>query len=136
VPRNAAAFLNLAAFSRLPLWAKIRYLLLRPTKSGFGGLAMKHLALVLAACGVVALAFATEARAFDIQGQNASPQDGVQPFASPVDPTLSPDFSRGSSLALPYISKTDSSAFISDYGNMIAIPSPGIDKPTPAWAAR
>ena len=95
---------------------------------------MKYLGLVLVFCGVAALAVASSpARAFDIQGQSASLQDGTQ-FASPVDQALNPDFAKGSSLALPYVSRSDSSSFISDYGNMIAIPGPGIDKPAPAWA--
>ncbi len=41
--------------------------------------------------------------------------------------------SKGSSLALPYIGKDDGD-FISDYGNAIAIPGPGIDRGAPAWA--
>ena len=49
---------------------------------------------------------------------------------------LNSNDARGSSLALPYIGKTDSSAFFSDYGNGIAIPAPGVDQPTPAWAYR
>jgi hypothetical protein len=98
---------------------------------------MKYLTLVLASCAMAALAFAPEARAFDIQGEKASVQDGgVQPFSSPTDQFLNPDYSKGSSLALPYISKGDSTGFISDYGNMIAIPGPGVDRPAPAWAYR
>jgi hypothetical protein len=96
---------------------------------------MKYLGLVLVSCGVAALAVASSpARAFDIQGQSASLQDGGTQFASPADQVLNPDFAKGSSLALPYVSRSDSSSFISDYGNMIAIPGPGIDKPAPAWA--
>jgi hypothetical protein len=34
---------------------------------------------------------------------------------------------------LPYIGQADS-AYISDYGNAIPIPGPGIDRPSPAWA--
>ena len=41
---------------------------------------------------------------------------------------------KGSSLALPFIGNSDSSTHISDYGNSIAIPGPGIDTPAPAWA--
>ena len=96
---------------------------------------MKYLGLVLVSCGVAALAVASSpARAFDIQGQSASLQDGGTQFASPADQVLNPDFAKGSSLALPYVSRNDSSSFISDYGNMIAIPAPGVDRPTPAWA--
>jgi hypothetical protein len=104
---------------------------------------MKYLGLVVLVCGMAS--FAAPAGAFDIQGKNASLQDeegapaGATPFASPVDPYLMQkyDFSGGSSLALPYIGKNDSSyGFVSDYGNMIAIPGPGVDKPAPAWAYR
>jgi hypothetical protein len=100
---------------------------------------MKYFGLVLILCGVAGLA-AGPAGAFEIQGNKASLEDGATPFTSPVDPYVNPDlgsdFSRGSSLALPYIGKDDSSASISEYGNMIPIPAPGIDKPVPAWAWR
>jgi hypothetical protein len=100
---------------------------------------MKHLSLVLILCGVASLA-AAPAGGFEIQGKNASLEDGAAPFTSPVDTYLgslgTPDFTQGSSLALPYISKDDSSGFISSYGNMIPIPGPGVDKPAPAWAYR
>jgi hypothetical protein len=104
---------------------------------------MKYLGLVVLVCGMAS--FAAPASAFDIQGKNASLQDedgaraGAAPFTSPVDPYLTPkyDFTQGSSLALPYISKGDSSyGFVPEYGNMIAIPGPGVDKPAPAWAYR
>ena len=114
-------------------------LLLRLTESSLGGFAMKYLALVLVSCGVAALTVASgAARAFDIQGQNASLQDGSSPqFFSPVDEFFNPDSPKASSLAMPYNGKSDSfSDFTSDYGNMIPIPGPGIDKPTPAWAYR
>jgi hypothetical protein len=114
------------------------YFLLRLTQSGFGGTAMKYLGLVFILCGMASLA-ASPAGAFDIQGKNASVQDGsagATPFMSPADPLLDPDFSKGSSLALPYIGKNDSSTSISNYGNMITIPGPGVDKPAPIWAYR
>ncbi|HEX2446802.1 MAG TPA: hypothetical protein VHK26_01270 [Methyloceanibacter sp.] len=98
---------------------------------------MKYLALVLVSCGVAALALSPEkARAFDIQGEKASVQDGVQPFTSPADQFLAPDFTQGSSLALPYVGKSDNSGFVSDYGNSITIPGPGVDKAAPVWAYR
>lgn len=103
---------------------------------------MKRLGLVAILCAMASFA-AAPAGAFDIQGGNASLQDGTpagaKPFTSPVDQYLSGqyDYTKGSSLALPYISKDDnSSSFISDYGNMIAIPGPGVDRPAPAWAYR
>jgi hypothetical protein len=115
----------------LPLPAIPSYLLLRLTQSSFGGFAMKYLSLVLVLCGMASLA-AAPARAFDVQGQNANLQDGVNQFSSPADPFLNPDFTKGSSLALPYIGSADS-GFISDYGNSIPIPAPGIDRGAPAW---
>jgi len=103
---------------------------------------MQRLGLVAVLCALSSFA-AAPASAFDIQGKNASLQDGApagaQPFTSPVDQYLSQgyDYTKGSSLALPYISNGDSSSgFVSDYGNMIAIPGPGVDKPAPAWAYR
>jgi len=93
---------------------------------------MKYLSLILVLCGVASLA-ATPARAFDIQGENASLQDGSTPFVSPSNQFIGSDFSKGSSLALPYIGSSESS-FVSDYGNAIPIPGPGIDRPSPAWA--
>jgi hypothetical protein len=104
-------------------------------------MAMKKLSLVVILCGMASFA-AAPASAFDIQGQNASLQDGIpagaKPFSSPVDQFLSQeyDYTKGSSLALPYVGKDDSFGFVSDYGNMIAIPGPGVDKPAPAWAYR
>ena len=94
---------------------------------------MKYLRLVLVVCGVAGLA-ASPARAFDIEGENATLQ-GATPFAAPADPDdfLNPDATKPSSLALPFIGKADSEN-ISDYGNAIPIPGPGIDRPSPAWA--
>jgi hypothetical protein len=108
----------------------------------FSGDAMKYLGLVVLLCGLAG--FAAPASAFDIQGENATLQDeegapGVAPFTSPINPYVSEkyDFSQGSSLALPYIGKSDSSSsFVPQYGNMIAIPGPGVDKPAPIWAYR
>jgi hypothetical protein len=91
---------------------------------------MRYLALVLVLSGFAA---AAPARAFEIQGENATLEDGASQFAAPASPIFKPDFSEGSSLAMPYIGKTDSQ-LISDYGNGISIPGPGIDKPAPAWA--
>jgi hypothetical protein len=96
---------------------------------------MKHLGLVLVLCGAAGLAAAPRtAYAFDIEGQNASLQGGSAGFASPAEQFFNPDYTRGSSLALPFIGKSDSSTHVSDYGNSIPIPGPGIDQPAPAWA--
>ncbi len=91
---------------------------------------MKYLGLVLVLCG---LAAATPARAFEVQGEKATLEDGTTQFAPQGTQFLKPDYTQGSSLALPYIGQTDS-GFISDYGNSISIPAPGVDKPAPAWA--
>jgi hypothetical protein len=103
---------------------------------------MKISTFVLVVCSAAMLA-AAPARAFDIQGEKADLQDGsggsqssAVPFSAPVDAFGNPDFSRGSSLALPYSGKSDSGGFVSDYGNMITIPGPGIDRPVPIWAYR
>jgi hypothetical protein len=89
---------------------------------------MKYLGFAAVLCALASL----PAQAFEIQGEQASLEDAGAGFTSP-NPFLTPDLSKGSSLALPYIGKTDSE-FITDYGNAISIPAPGVDKPAPAWA--
>jgi len=103
---------------------------------------MKRLGLVAIFCGWASFA-AAPAGAFDIQGQNANLQDGApagaKPFTSPIDQYLTGeyDYTKGNSLALPYIGKGDSSSsLIPEYGNMISIPGPGVSQPAPAWAYR
>jgi hypothetical protein len=91
---------------------------------------MKYLGLVAVLC---ALAAAAPARAFEIQGEKATLEDGTTQFAPPGTQFVKPDYTHGSSLALPYIGEADS-GFIADYGNSIPIPGPGIDRPAPAWA--
>jgi hypothetical protein len=91
---------------------------------------MKHLSLVLALCGAAAL-LPRSAHAFDVEGQNASLQDGTSHFAGDPDDQLVPDYTKGSSLALPMIGQSDSSNHISQYGNSILIPAPGATDP--AW---
>ncbi len=92
---------------------------------------MKHLRLVLALCGAACFATASgSAYAFDIEGQNASLEDGATHFTTPVD-----DFIKSNggarSLAMPLAGEADSSMHISGYGNAISIPGPGVD--APAW---
>ena len=92
---------------------------------------MKHLRLVLALCAAACFATASgSAYAFDIEGQNATLEDGVSHFTTPVD-----DFIKSNggarSLAMPYTGDSDSSVHISEYGNSISIPTPGMD--APAW---
>lgn len=93
---------------------------------------MKHLPLVLVLSGLAGLAAAPQAAyAFDIEGQNATLEDGVSHFTSPVE-----DFIKSNggarSLAMPLTGESDSDAHISDYGNSISIPGPGIE--APAWS--
>jgi hypothetical protein len=92
---------------------------------------MKYLGSILILC---ALAAAAPARAFDVEGDKASLQDSDTQFASAIQGS-NPDYTQGSSLATPFIGsgRTDSD-FVSDYGNGISIPAPGVDKPAPAWA--
>jgi hypothetical protein len=90
---------------------------------------MKYLGLLLVLCAFAAL----PAQAFEIQGEKATLDDGGAQLTAPATQFLTPDLSAGNSLALPYISPTDS-GLISDYGNAISIPAPGVDKPAPAWA--
>jgi hypothetical protein len=96
---------------------------------------MRYIVLALVLCGAAGLA-AGPAGAFEIQGKDASLEDGGAPFTSPADALITPDYTQGSSLALPYVGKDDSAASVSSYGNMIPIPGPGIDRPAPAWAWR
>ena len=72
---------------------------------------MKYLALILVSCAVAAVVAPGPARAFDIQGQNATVPDAVEPFSALFPESINSNDARGSSLALPYIGKTDSSAF-------------------------
>ncbi len=94
---------------------------------------MKHSRLVLAFGGALCFALASgSAYAFDIEGQNASLDDGSPAhFATPVD-----DFIKSNggarSLAMPLTGEADSSVHISDYGNSIAIPAPNFE--APAWS--
>jgi hypothetical protein len=91
---------------------------------------MKYLGLAVVLCGLAAVA---PAHAFEIQGEKATLEDGSSQFTSPANQFLTQDYTKGSSLALPFIGKSDSE-FISSYGNSIPIPGPGVDKPAPAWA--
>jgi hypothetical protein len=94
---------------------------------------MRNLGLVLVLCGAAGLAFApVSANAFEIQGEGQNTPKSVAEFLG-LSPTYTLPQFEGSSLAMPYNGSVDSS-FMSDYGNAIAIPAPGIDRPTPAWA--
>ena len=76
---------------------------------------MKYLGFAVVLCALAA----APAQAFDIQGEQASLEGGEAQFAAPApNPFLTPDLSKGSSLALPYIGTADSEV-LSDYGNAI-----------------
>jgi hypothetical protein len=131
LPKAGSRFCRLSA---LPLPARTLYSLVSADREQRRGITMKYLRLVLL-CGMASLA-AGPAGAFEIQNNKASLEDGATPFTSPIDPYLNPDFSKGSSLALPYISKNDSPVSIREYGNGIAIPGPGVDRALPIWGYR
>jgi hypothetical protein len=91
---------------------------------------MKYLGLAFALCGSAAL-LPGSAYAFDVEGENASLQDGSSHFAGGgTDPLFTPDYTKANSLALPMIGNSDSSAASAlQYGNSIPIPGPGVDAP-------
>ncbi len=95
---------------------------------------MKKLVLVL--CGAAGLALLpTGVQAFEIQGGGEKMPGSAAEFHG-LNPVYTLPQFEGSSLAMPYSSKSDSgSASVSDYGNSIPIPAPGISQPTPAWAS-
>jgi len=91
---------------------------------------MKHLRLVMAMCGAACLvAGSGSAYAFDVEGQNASPDDGANHFATPVDDFIKSN-GEARSLAMPLSGNSDwTDSHISEYGNSIAIPAPGLEAP-------
>lgn len=94
---------------------------------------MRNLGLVLVLCGAAGLALApVSANAFEIQGEGGSiPKSAAEYLGlGPATYTL-PRF-EGNSLAMPYNGAIEGHA-VSEYGNAIAIPGPGIDRPRPAW---
>jgi hypothetical protein len=92
---------------------------------------MRNLGFVLALCGAAALVGAPGvARAFETQG-SGDPINGQSLLAQPQ--SFAQDI-KAHSLAMPLAGKSDSSGFVSSYGNSIPIPAPGIDTPAPAWA--
>lgn len=95
---------------------------------------MKFLVLPLSlAAGLVLLPGVSQA--FEVYGEDANLSDGAAPFTGLNQGYVMPEF-NGSSLAMPYISKDGGySGHVSDYGNSIPIPGPGISLPSPAWAS-
>jgi hypothetical protein len=94
---------------------------------------MKFLVLPLSlVAGLILLPCAVQA--FEVYGEDASLADGGAPFSGLNQGYVMPEF-KGSSLAMPYISKDSGyGGHVSDYGNSIPIPGPGISLPSPAWA--
>lgn len=94
---------------------------------------MKALVRFLVICGFAGAAFAPfGANAFEIQGEDAElPKSTAEHLG--LSPAYSMPQFEGSSLAMPYTSGGGDTGFVSDYGNGIAIPAPGISQPTPAW---
>src|SRR3990170_3269601 len=91
---------------------------------------MKHLGLVLVLCGAAGLATTGGALAFELQSANTPPDKAAQ-LNGLNEHFLNQEF-KGSSLAAPFVGESDSGR-VSDYGNSIPIPGPGIDAPAPAW---
>jgi hypothetical protein len=92
---------------------------------------MKDLGRILVLCGALTLASAAgTAGAFEVEGASA-----VNPTTLGIQPNLEPGEFKPYSLATPLTGSVDNgSATILSYGNSIAIPAPGVDLPTPAWA--
>jgi hypothetical protein len=95
---------------------------------------MRHLGLLAVLCGAALLAVPGTASAFEIQSGVTESDPRASLFDQETQQQfLMPNFD-GHSLAMPYSAKETDSSEVSDYGNMIAIPAPGVDRPTPAWA--
>lgn len=95
---------------------------------------MRQFALLLVLSGAALLGASGTASAFEIQSGVTESDPRASLFNQETSQQfLMPNFD-GHSLAMPYSAKESDSGEVSDYGNMIAIPAPGIDRPTPAWA--
>jgi len=94
---------------------------------------MKIRGLVIALFGAASLALLPAgAQAFEIQGEDTD-TPGSTAEALGLNPIYTLPKFEGSSLAMPYNSTSNDMGFVSDYGNSIAIPVPGLSQPTPAW---
>ena len=97
---------------------------------------MKTLRLVLVLCGAAGLALLpARASAFEIQGEGAEMPKSAAEYHG-LSPTYTLPQFEGSSLAMPYSSSDSLEGHITNYGNSIPIPAPGVDQPSPAWAVR
>jgi hypothetical protein len=96
---------------------------------------MRHLGLVLVLCGAAGLAFApVSVNAFEIQGKDQDIPDSAAEFHGLGPVYALPQF-EGYSLAMPYSSSGGEGGHVSNYGNSITIPAPGVSQPAPAWAS-
>jgi len=94
---------------------------------------MRKRALIMALFGAASLALLPAgAQAFEIQGENADIPESAAEYHG-LNPIYTLPQFEGSSLAMPYSSAPSDAGFVSDYGNSIAIPAPGISQPVPAW---
>ncbi|MGH6734991.1 MAG: hypothetical protein ACRECX_02770 [Methyloceanibacter sp.] len=95
---------------------------------------MKYRGLVLVLCGAAGLALLpASASAFEIQGEGEKVPGSAAEFYGLNGTYTLPKFD-GYSLAMPYSSSTSTdSSHVSDYGNSIPIPAPGISQPAPAY---
>ena len=94
---------------------------------------MKHLGVALVLCGAIGLVLLpARASAFEIQGKDAELPKSPAEYHGLAPAYSLPRF-EGSSLAMPYNSSGDLSGYVSNYGNSIPIPAPGVDQPSPAW---
>ena len=94
---------------------------------------MKRLVLVLCSAAGLALLPAS-VNAFEIEGGGENTPESAAAFHG-LPPVYSMPQFEGSSLAMPYSnSDTGINGHISDYGNSISIPAPGMSQPTPAYA--
>ena len=97
---------------------------------------MTRLGLLWVLCAAAGLAMLPAgASAFEVQGEGDKLPQSPAEFHGLSGHGL-PQF-EGSSLAMPYNSNESSfSGHVSDYGNGIAIPMPGLSQPTPAFQIR
>jgi hypothetical protein len=97
---------------------------------------MKTLGLILVLCGAAGLALLpASANAFEIQGEGEKLPESPAEFHGLAPIYTLPQF-EGSSLAMPYSGESSFGGHVSDYGNSIPIPAPGVTLPSPVWATR
>ena len=99
-----------------------------------GGIALRLFGLALVLCGaVVLISVPGAARAFETE--DGGDTLDAKSLLAPEHSLMLQEF-KGHSLAMSPSEAGDSNnAFVSSYGNSIAIPMPGVSQPTPAWAS-